>query len=70
MTEALDHVAYMVVVATPDAMRSQAVLKELRYARQGGVCVLPVQASDALDFASRPRWMRMKQFANLKVKAQ
>ena len=70
ITDALDHVAYMVVVATPDAMQSEAVLKEWRYARQQGVCVLPVQASDALNFDSFPRWMRTKQFANLKVKAQ
>jgi hypothetical protein len=70
ITNALDQVAYMVLVATPDAMASEAVRKEWRYARQRGVCVLPVQASDALDFSSLPRWMKTKQFANLKVKEQ
>jgi WD40 repeat protein len=70
ITDALDHVAYMVLVATPDAMKSDAVHKELRYARQQGVCVLPVQASDALDFASLPRWMQTRQCADLKIKQQ
>src|ERR1035441_2511470 len=58
ITDALDHVAYMVVVATPEAMSSDAVQKEWRYARQQGVCVLPVQASDGLNLDSLPRWMR------------
>lgn len=70
ITEALDNVAYMVVVATPECLRSASVLKEWRYARQQGVCVLPVQASRNIDFASLPRWMRMKQFADLQVKQQ
>lgn len=70
ITEALDHVAYMVLVATPEAMKSDAVRREWRYARQQGVCVLPVQASDALDFASFPRWMQTRQFANLNIRAQ
>ena len=70
ITDALDHVAYMVVVATPEAMSSDAVQKEWRYARQQGVCVLPVQASDGLNLDSLPRWMRTQQFADLKVKAQ
>jgi WD40 repeat protein len=70
ITNALNQVAYMVLVATPDAMASEAVRKEWRYARQQGVCVLPVQASEALDFSSLPRWMRTQQFANLKVKEQ
>ena len=70
ITEALNNVAYMVLVATPDAMQSEAVRKEWRYARQQGVCVLPVQASDELDFTSLPRWMKTQQFADLKVKEQ
>src|SRR5664279_4410209 len=70
ITDALDHVAHMVVVATPEAMRSDTVQKEWRYARQQGVCVLPVQASDDLNFSRVPRWMWTKQFANLKVEAQ
>ena len=70
ITEALDNVAYMIVVATPDCVQSANVLKEWRYARQQGVCVLPVQSSKNINFASLPHWMRMKQFANLHVKEQ
>jgi hypothetical protein len=70
ITNALNQVAYMVLVATPDAMASEAVRKEWRYARQQGVCVLPVQTSDDLDFDSLPRWMKTKQFANLEVTEQ
>jgi len=70
ITRALDNVNYMVLVATPHAMASDVVRKEWRYARQQGVCVLPVQGSDALDFDSLPRWMKTKQFADLKVKEQ
>ena len=70
ITEALNSVSYMVLVATPDAMASEAVRKEWRYARQEGVCVLPVLASDVLDFDSLPRWMKTQQFADLKVKQQ
>jgi len=67
ITNALDQVACMVLVATPDAMASDAVRKEWRYARQKGVCVLPVRASDLLNFDSLPRWMTTLQFADLKV---
>ena len=70
ITEALDHVAYMVLIATPSAMRSDMVRKEWRYARQRGVCILPVQASDRLNFDSLPRWMKTKHFADLKITAQ
>jgi hypothetical protein len=70
ITDALDHVAYMVMVATPEALNSDVVHKEWRYARQQGVRVLPVQASDALDFNSLPRWMKTKHFADLKTQPQ
>jgi WD40 repeat protein len=70
ITQALDHVAYMVLVATPNALSSDMVRKEWRYARQKGVCVLPVAASNHLDFDSLPRWMKTQQFADLKVEAQ
>ncbi len=70
ITDALDHVAYVVLVATPNSMKSDMVREEWRYARQQGVCVLPVQTSDALDFSSLPRWIQTKHFANLKTKPQ
>jgi len=58
ITEALDHVEYMVLVLTPDAMQSVTVRKEWRYARQQGVCVFPVQGSSHLEFSVLPRWIR------------
>jgi WD40 repeat protein len=72
ITEALDHVEFMVLVMTPAAMRPEAenVRKEWRYARQQGVCVIPVQGAPRLDFATLPRWMRDKQFADLSVPEQ
>ena len=70
ITHALDHVACMVVVATPHCLKSDTVRKEWRYARQQGVYVLPVQAAAGLDFGSLPRWMQTKHFADLKIKAQ
>ncbi len=66
ITEALDNVQFMVLVATPAAMESAIVRKEWRYARQQGVCVYPVQVPGlALDFAAMPRWMRDSHFYDL-----
>ncbi|MCL4252026.1 MAG: TIR domain-containing protein [Anaerolineae bacterium] len=55
ITEALETVTYMVLVATPQAMASPIVTKEWRYARQQGVCVYPVQVPTAPD--NLPEWM-------------
>jgi hypothetical protein len=59
--DAIDNVSYLILVQTPDALRSKWVEKEWRYARERGVCVCPVKgASDAeLEDARRglPRWM-------------
>lgn len=55
--DALNHVEFMVLVMTPEAMRSDVVRKEWRYARQQGVCVYPVIAHDSVDIGSLPRWM-------------
>ena len=64
--EALDSVAFMVLVATPGAMASEIVTWEWRYARQQGVCVYPVQVPGlAVDFAAMPQWMRDSHFYNL-----
>jgi hypothetical protein len=64
ITEALNKVEYMVLVMTPDALRSPIIRKEWRYARQQGVCVYPVKgvADAKLDYASLPRWMRSVHF--------
>jgi hypothetical protein len=55
--EALNQVEYMVLVLTPDAMKSVTVRKEWRYARQQGVYVLPVQGSADLDSKNFPHWI-------------
>jgi hypothetical protein len=59
ITEALDHVRFMVLVLTPAAIASPIVQKEWRYARQQGVCIYPVKGvPDAkLDFQAMPKWM-------------
>src|SRR5678816_845167 len=40
ITEALDQVEFMALVITPNALESETVRKEWRYARQQGVCIL------------------------------
>jgi WD40 repeat protein len=65
ITDALDHVAFMALVVTPNALKSDIVRKEWRYARQQGVCVYPIVAAPNLDFASMPRWMRDQHFYDL-----
>ncbi len=60
ITEALDHVEFMVLVLTAGAMQSSIVRKEWRYARQQGVCVYPVKGelfSEEIH-PSLPRRMR------------
>ncbi|HSL55519.1 MAG TPA: toll/interleukin-1 receptor domain-containing protein, partial [Pyrinomonadaceae bacterium] len=58
ITEALDQVEFMALVITPEALKSDTVRKEWRYARQQGVCVYPIKGTPDLDFDSLPRWMR------------
>jgi hypothetical protein len=66
ITDALDAVEFMVLVATPAAIASAVVKKEWRYARQQGVCVYPVQVPGLpLDFPAMPKWMRDSHFYNL-----
>jgi WD40 repeat protein len=65
ITEALNQVDFMVLVATPGAIQSEMVRKEWRYARQQGVCVYPVLGSPNLQFDQLPRWMRSVHFYNL-----
>ena len=59
-----EHIEYMVLVMTPDAMRSEMVRKEWRRARQEGVCVLPVIAAPDLDFKNLPPWMSAVHFTD------
>jgi len=62
ITDALDHVEFMALVITPNALKSEIVRKEWRYARHQGVCVYPIRGTPDLDFSTMPRWMSEKQF--------
>jgi WD40 repeat protein len=64
------HVEYLVLVMTPNALRSDTVRKEWRLARSLGVCVEPVIASKGLDFQSMPQWMRAVHFVDPDVPEQ
>ena len=63
--EALDSVEFMALVMTPNALKSDTVRKEWRYARQQGVCVYPIKGTRDLDFSGLPRWMRSAHFYDL-----
>ena len=65
ITEALDRVEFMALVITPNALKSDTVRKEWRYAREQGVCVYPIKGTPDLDFDSLPRWMRSAHFYDL-----
>lgn len=65
ITEALDQVEFLLLVATRGALQSEVVHKEWRYARQQGVCVLPIQVQADLPEELIPRWMRRAHFYNI-----
>src|SRR5262249_29575544 len=67
LAAAIDSVEFLVLVMTPQAMASEVVRKEWRYARQQGVCIYPVKAaSDAqLNFSAIPGWMSRAHFFDL-----
>jgi len=57
--EAIRGVQNMVLVMSPDALRSEVVADEWRYARQVGTRVIPVLAED-VDFSTVKRWMKKR----------
>jgi hypothetical protein len=67
ITEAIDHVEFMIMMLTPAAVRSDVTRKEWRYARQRGVRVCPVigAPSDRFDMRELPDWMRKTHFYDL-----
>jgi WD40 repeat protein len=65
ITEAVDQVEFMALVITPNALKSDIVRREWRYARQQGVCVYPIKGAPDIDFNSLPRWMRDKHFYDI-----
>jgi WD40 repeat protein len=64
ITDAIDHVEYLVLIMTPAALGSHVVREEWRYARRHGVCVIPVMGEPTLDFAELPEWMRRTHFVD------
>ena len=66
ITEALETVKFMVLVATPGAMESPIVRREWQYARQQGVCIYPITVPEyPLDFTMLPHWMQKAHFYDL-----
>lgn len=68
---AIEHVDHLILVITPNAIKSEYVGKEWRYARQKGVCVIPVFEGDEPNFTALPqRWMRDTHFINVGIAEQ
>lgn len=64
--EALNTVQFMILVATPNAMKSDTVKDELRLARNNGVCVYPIQdPAQPLVFSELPQWIRNLHFYDI-----
>jgi hypothetical protein len=61
---------YLVLVMTQGSMNSPTVIKEWRLARQEGVCVVPVIASQGLDFGTLPKWMGSMHFVDPEIPDQ
>ncbi|MCG8358784.1 MAG: TIR domain-containing protein [Kiloniellales bacterium] len=64
IVEAITGVEYLVLVMTPNALKSEVVRREWRLARQEGVCVVPVIGSPELDFSVLPHWMQRTHFVD------
>ncbi len=64
---ALDDIEFLVILATPAALRSENTRREWSSARQRGVCVYPVRSGsgEVLDFSSLPGWMSRAHFYDL-----
>lgn len=69
ITDALNHVEYLLLVMTPNALKSETVTKEWRYARQQGVSVYPIKYP-GFKFEEAPTWMRKVHFYDLAIKLQ
>ncbi|HKY45572.1 MAG TPA: toll/interleukin-1 receptor domain-containing protein [Pyrinomonadaceae bacterium] len=65
ITEALDQVEFMALVITPNALKSEVVRREWRYARQQGVHIHTIKGTPDLDFNSLPRWIRSPHFYDI-----
>jgi WD40 repeat protein len=70
ITQAIDHVEYLVLLLTEEALRSSIMRKEWRYARQQGVCILPVVIDAKIDINSLPRWIQHIGILDLRISEQ
>ncbi|HMF94705.1 MAG TPA: NB-ARC domain-containing protein [Vicinamibacterales bacterium] len=64
--QAIEKVSFLILVMTPASMKSEVVRREWRYARQQGVCVVPVKTDPKQDFSNAPGWMKSKHFFDLR----
>jgi len=62
ITEAIDNVEHVFLIMTPNALKSDIVRREWRYARQRGRCVTPIMGGPDLSFDDLPGWMRRHSF--------
>ena len=64
ITEAIDHVEFLVLVMTPKALASPIVREGVALPRQRGKCMIPVIGAKGIDFDSLPGWMRRAHFVD------
>ena len=62
ITGVIDQIEYLLLVMTPNALRSKVVRDEWRYGRQQGRCVIPIMGAADLDFGQLAGWMRRAHF--------
>ncbi len=62
IAEAIDQVEHLVLIMTPNALTSEIVRREWRYARQVGCSVTPIMGGPELSFNDLPGWMRHHAF--------
>jgi WD40 repeat protein len=65
ITSVIDQIEYLLLVMTPNALRSKVVRDEWRYGRQQGRCVIPIKGAASLDDAQLAGWMRRTQFVDV-----
>ena len=71
LKKAIAEVEYLILVITPRALESKYVAQEWSFARQQGVCVIPVFEPPEPDFAALPhKWMRDTHFVNIAIPEQ
>lgn len=70
ITTAIDQAEYLLLALTPGAVASSVIQDEWRYARQQGVCVVPVVGAQTIPIHSLPAWMRRAHFVDLRLSEQ